>query len=176
MTYMMTEKLRVPAVTLNVSPWKKNDYRIRLMNITVNKAILYFHVKLLCDLCNWLWMTITVDTFAVQYMDAISQGSPKPRNTFTELLPVTLPIELSAVFSWVAACLLANKSGRLVPRATNVMAVTLSLSPMRHPKSPARSPIIMVTPAIIARARKKASHPPQMEGGGTIAKIIWKAD
>jgi hypothetical protein len=32
------------------------------------------------------------------------------------------PIELSALFSWQAATLLANKSGRDVPRATNVMA------------------------------------------------------
>jgi len=27
---------------------------------------------------------------------AIIQGSPRPKNTFTELLPVTLPTELSA--------------------------------------------------------------------------------
>mmetsp|Transcript_87181 Transcript_87181/g.242730 ORF Transcript_87181/g.242730 Transcript_87181/m.242730 type:complete len:146 (+) Transcript_87181:102-539(+) len=31
-----------------------------------------------------------------QAMDAIIQGKPKPKKTFTELLPVTLPTELSA--------------------------------------------------------------------------------
>ena len=31
-------------------------------------------------------------------MDAMIQGIPSPRKTFTELLPVTLPMELSAVF------------------------------------------------------------------------------
>ena len=75
-------------------------------------------------------------------------GTPRPRNTFTELLPVTLPmaaiahldiyisshhtqsgclveivIPLSAVFSVVAAILLAKVSGREVPRATKVIAV-----------------------------------------------------
>jgi hypothetical protein len=45
-------------------------------------------------------------------------------NTLTELLPVTFPIALSAVFSFTAAALLANVSGREVPRATKVMAVT----------------------------------------------------
>ena len=48
-------------------------------------------------------------------MAASVHGRPKPKNTLTELLPVTLPTELSAVASICAACLLANKSGRLVP-------------------------------------------------------------
>ena len=56
-------------------------------------------------------------------MEAIIQGIPRPMNTFTELLPVTFPMELSAVFSEVAAILLAKVSGREVPRATKVMAV-----------------------------------------------------
>ena len=56
-------------------------------------------------------------------MAAIIQGIPSPINTLTELLPVTFPIELSAVFSEVAAILLAKVSGREVPRATKVMAV-----------------------------------------------------
>lgn len=30
------------------------------------------------------------------YIAAIDQGRPRPRKTFTELLPVTLPMELSA--------------------------------------------------------------------------------
>ena len=52
----------------------------------------------------------------------IIHGIPRPTNT--ELLPVTFPIALSAVFSFTAAALLANVSGREVPRATKVMAVT----------------------------------------------------
>ena len=41
----------------------------------------------------------------------------------TLLLPVTLPMALSAFFSAVAAALEANVSGKEVPRATKVMAV-----------------------------------------------------
>ena len=48
---------------------------------------------------------------------------PRPMKTLTELLPVTFPIALSAVFSETAAILLANVSGKEVPRATNVIAV-----------------------------------------------------
>ena len=48
-------------------------------------------------------------------MAAKVHGNPSPKNTLTELLPVTFPTELSAVASHVAACLLANKSGKLVP-------------------------------------------------------------
>ena len=65
-------------------------------------------------------------TLIFQKMAAMSHGRPSPRNTLTELEPVTLPMALSAVSSIVAACLLANRSGRLVPSATNVIAVTLS--------------------------------------------------
>ena len=83
----------------------------------------------------------------------MSQGSPMPRKTLTELLPVTLPIELSAVFSWAAACLLANKSGTLVPTATKVIAVTVSGNPTRHPKIEARSPMIAVRNPIILKAQ-----------------------
>lgn len=53
----------------------------------------------------------------------MSQGSPKPKNTLTELLPVTLPTALSAYFSCTAADLEANVSGSDVPSATNVIAV-----------------------------------------------------
>ena len=56
-------------------------------------------------------------------MEAIIHGIPRPMKTLTELLPVTFPIALSAVFSVVAAILLAKVSGREVPRATNVIAV-----------------------------------------------------
>jgi hypothetical protein len=53
-------------------------------------------------------------------MDATVHGNPRPRKTLTELLPVTLPIALSAVFSFLAAILLAKVSGKLVPKATNL--------------------------------------------------------
>jgi len=52
-------------------------------------------------------------------------------NTFTELLPVTLPIALSAVFSLAAAALLAKVSGSEVPKATKVTAVISSFRPTR---------------------------------------------
>lgn len=43
-------------------------------------------------------------------MAAMDQATPIPRKTFTALLPVTLPIDASAYWSWVAATLLANVS------------------------------------------------------------------
>ena len=52
----------------------------------------------------------------------MTHGSPRPRNTLTELEPVTLPMALSAFFSLAAAALLAKVSGSDVPKATNVMA------------------------------------------------------
>ena len=51
-----------------------------------------------------------------------------------------LPREESAYLSFCAATLLANVSGRLVPRATMVIAVTESFRPTVHPKNEARSP------------------------------------
>lgn len=53
------------------------------------------------------------------------QGIPNPRKMLKELLPLILPILASAVLDSKAACLLANVSGRLVPMATNVIAVML---------------------------------------------------
>ena len=55
-------------------------------------------------------------------MLAIIQGRPKPKKTLTLLLPVTLPIALSAVRSATAADLEAKVSGKEVPRATKVIA------------------------------------------------------
>ena len=83
-------------------------------------------------------------------------------------------MELSAVLSIVAACLLANRSGKLVPMATNVMAVTASLRPTRQPKMAAKSPTMAVSTPINARETKKASQPPRKEGGGTNANINCK--
>ena len=54
------------------------------------------------------------------------QAMPMPKNTFTELEPVTLPTAASAFVLSATACLLAKRSGRDVPTATNVIAVTES--------------------------------------------------
>jgi hypothetical protein len=89
----------------------------------------------------------------------------------TELLPVTFPIELSACFSIVAAVLLANKSGKLVPKATKVIDTTSGFNPIRQPKIPAKSPIIAVNIPINIKATRKHNHPPHILAGGTMAKI-----
>lgn len=102
----------------------------------------------------------------------MSHGVPSPRNTLTELLPVTLPMDASAYFSETAAVLLANKSGRLVPSATNVKAVTSFFRPIRHPNMVARSPTTAVKRPIIPRATPNVTQPPAHEQGGHIAKII----
>lgn len=69
----------------------------------------------------------------------------------TELDPVTLPTDESAVSSWIVATLLANVSGSDVPRATNEMAVTESASPIVHPKWEATSPVMAVRIPMKAR-------------------------
>ena len=104
-------------------------------------------------------------------MAAMSQGMPRPRNTFTELLPVTFPMALSAYFSLTAAVLLAKVSGSEVPRATKVMATTSSLRPTRQPKVPARSLTRMTMIPIMAKETAKQSQPPSMLGGGISANI-----
>lgn len=45
-----------------------------------------------------------------QAMAAMVQATPMPRKTLTALEPVTLPMEASAYWSWMAATLLANVS------------------------------------------------------------------
>lgn len=94
----------------------------------------------------------------------------------TELLPVTLPIELSAYFSFRAAVLLANVSGKLVPRATKVMAVMLSSNDTRQPKIDARSLMRAVSIAMKQRDTTKQIYPPEFRkfGGGTQAKTVCK--
>lgn len=79
------------------------------------------------------------------YIDEITHGSPRPRNTLTQLDPVTLPTAASAYSDVWAAVLLAKVSGREVPRATKVIAVTDGLSPITHPKMVATSPTNIVT-------------------------------
>ena len=89
----------------------------------------------------------------------MTQGKPRPRNTMTELLPVMCPIASSAYFSLIAAVLLAKISGREVPRATKVMAVTSSFNPIRQPKIAARSPTITIRiPIKKGRQRNRPSH------------------
>ena len=58
------------------------------------------------------------------YIALITHGSPRPRNTFTEFDPVTLPTAESAYSDDYAAVILAKVSGREVPIATIVIAVT----------------------------------------------------
>ena len=81
-------------------------------------------------------------------------------------------MELSAVFSLVAAVLLAKRSGKLVPKATKVMAVTASLRPMRQPKMLAKSPMRAVRRPMNTRPTMNVNQPPQILGGGTKANII----
>lgn len=66
----------------------------------------------------------------------------------TEFEPVTLPIAASAVSALLAAVIEAKVSGKEVPRATNVIAVTESLIPHTHPNISAAYPTITVTPPI----------------------------
>lgn len=49
--------------------------------------------------------------------------TPMPRNTFTALDPVTLPMEASAYWSWMAATLLAKVSGQTEERRASRFAV-----------------------------------------------------
>ena len=102
-------------------------------------------------------------------MLAIIHGSPRPRKTLTELLPVMFPIALSAFFSFMAAARLAKRSGTDVPKATKVMAVTVSSSPTKQPKMEAISPMMAVRIPITPNDTKKDNQPPQILAGGTNA-------
>merc|ERR1719258_618723 len=95
------------------------------------------------------------EEFAPQTM---SQGRPRPRKTLTEFEPVTLPTELSAVSSWVAALLEAKVSGSEVPRATKVIAVMASGRVSRQPKMLAMSATKAVSTPMYARATKKVTQ------------------
>lgn len=96
----------------------------------------------------------------IQYVDPNAHGRPRPKNTFTELDPVTLPIAASAYSEVFAAVIEANVSGKEVPRATREMAVTDSFRYITHPKTVAISPIINVINPIINNATKKHPFPP----------------
>ena len=100
--------------------------------------------------------------FELQYVEAIAHGSPRPRNTFTELEPVTFPIAESAYSDCLAAVMDAKVSGSDVPRATIVIAVTDYSIPKTHPRTLAISPTTAVTRPIIPRDTMKAAFPFQM--------------
>lgn len=89
--------------------------------------------------------TLNTALFLAWYEVEITHGSPRPRKTLTQFDPVTLLIAASAYWEVQAAVLLAKVSGREVPRATKVMAVTDGLSPMTQPKIVATSPTNIVT-------------------------------
>ena len=90
----------------------------------------------------------------------MTHGRPRPRKTFTEFEPVTLPTDASAVGSWVAANIEAKVSGSDVPRATKVMAVTDGLIKRTHPNKSANSPMIKVVKPIKANEITKDGKPP----------------
>jgi len=89
----------------------------------------------------------------------MAHGSPRPRKTFTELEPVTFPIAESAYYDYLAAVIEANVSGREVPSATSVIAVTDYSIPRTHPKTAATSPTTAVTKPIIANDTKNVALP-----------------
>mmetsp|Transcript_113460 Transcript_113460/g.327654 ORF Transcript_113460/g.327654 Transcript_113460/m.327654 type:complete len:216 (+) Transcript_113460:445-1092(+) len=97
----------------------------------------------------------------VQYTAAKVHGRPIPKKTLTELLPVTLMIEASAVSSWTAAVIEANKSGIDVPSATKVIAVMESSMPQTQPNSSAKSMMKAVRMAMCTNANMKHNQPPQ---------------
>jgi len=103
----------------------------------------------------------------------MSQGRPRPRNTFTEFEPVTFPMALSAFLDYLAAWTEANVSGREVPRATKVMAVIAEGNPMVQPKRFANSPTMAVMMPMKSKATPKVTHPLPMRAGGMQAKTTF---
>jgi hypothetical protein len=67
--------------------------------------------------------TMYSELFLDAYIALITHGSPRPKKTFTEFDPVTLPTAESAYSEDLAAVILANVSGTEVPIATIVIAV-----------------------------------------------------
>jgi hypothetical protein len=82
---------------------------------------------------------------------------------------VIFPIAASASSEVLAAVILANVSGREVPKATKVIAVIDSFIPSVQPSSDANSPTTAVTKPIKAREAKKLALPPHIYVGGTNA-------
>jgi hypothetical protein len=96
----------------------------------------------------------------------MAHAKPSPRKTLTELEPVTLVIAASAVGSCCVANLEAKVSGKEVPNATKVMAVTSFRRPTMQPKRLARSEINAVVMPTHASAYTKVPHPLNAEVGG----------
>ena len=69
------------------------------------------------------------------------------------------PIAESANSEDLAAVILAKVSGREVPTATSVIAVTASLNPIVHPSTVATSATTAVTEPIKQRATTNAGQP-----------------
>merc|ERR1740138_589979 len=105
---------------------------------------------------------------------AMVQGRPRPRKTFTELLPVTFPMLLSANGSWIAAVFDAKVSGREVPRATKVIAQSSALKDMAQPRRLARSLMKAVQMPIMTSAQKKVATPFWKSVGGTRANSTFQ--
>lgn len=78
----------------------------------------------------------------------------------TELEPVMFPTAESALKLSLAAVIDAKVSGREVPMATKVMAVTPGLRPMTQPIAPATSPTIAVRRPTKQMAAMKQGMPP----------------
>ena len=112
--------------------------------------------------------------FLDAYIALITHGSPRPKNTLTELEPVTLPTAASAYSDDLAAVTLANVSGSEVPIATIVIAVIFGGIPTTHPIVLATSPTIPVIIPMKESAIIKAGFPPPHLIGGTKENIIFQ--
>ena len=108
------------------------------------------------------------------YTADINQGRPRPTKTLTELEPVTLPMAVSAFSDCLAAVILAKVSGRDVPMATKVMAVTAGWRPTVQPRTVATSATIAVMDPIKVRAMMNAGRPPPHSTGGMKAKRTFQ--
>lgn len=80
----------------------------------------------------------------------------------------------SANSEFLAAVILANVSGREVPTATRVIAVTAGLRPIVQPRTVATSATTAVMVPMKVRAIIKAGHPPPHLTGGIRAKRTFQ--
>ena len=80
----------------------------------------------------------------------------------------------SANSDCLAAVMLAKVSGREVPTATRVMAVTASARPRVHPRTVATSATTAVIEPMKVRATQKAGQPPPHSRGGMKAKSTFQ--
>lgn len=68
-------------------------------------------VKRVTEKARFPGSTLNTSPLERQKTAAMVHATPMPRKTLTALEPVTLPMEASAYWSWMAATLLANVSG-----------------------------------------------------------------